>query len=371
MKKTLPIVAALVSTLFVTGCFDDDTKPKPEPKPDRLELKQLMEVPGLAVYGGPLGLTLSDDGTLIATGLGDIVVKRDKSGAIYTADPGSSKLVERTIESDVGEDYYGFSSVAYSKLRNSLFVCSVPLLSFGGVAPAVVEFELDNKGDYEWKGVMEFSPTRTGQVCKGMKIQNNNLLVVNTVAIDGTYPVLYRIDLSTNPALPAQIPVFLRYADLGYTASDMLAESVVDISADMLHDSMPTNPGDFHIYLLDRAKSSIDEVLFEASSGTILITKSGFDRGIIADPLSFIDFGKGKFILSGGAHDPGSPTAIYEVQYHDGGNPSYKFLGLAPSPIPSFAYGQSRSGSGNSLYASLASADEKGKFHVAEYSYTG
>ncbi|WP_139057235.1 hypothetical protein [Candidatus Ichthyocystis hellenicum] len=367
MKKTLPIVAALVSTLLVTGCFDEDKKP--EPKPVRLRLKQLMEVPGVA-YSGPLGLTLSDDGTLIATGLGDVLTKRNKSGTIHTAAPRSSDLVEKTIASGAGENYYGFSSVAYSNSRNSLFVCSVPLLSFGTVAPTIVEFVPDNNGNYVWSGAMNLSNTRTGQVCKGMTIDNNNLLVVNMVAIDGTYPVLYRLDLSNliNPfALPAAMPVFLRYADLGYTPSEMLAESVVDISPYV--PNTPRAAGSFHVFLLDRARNSIEEVAFDDPLGTTRIERASFDKDIIKYPLSFISIDHGKFIFSGSAHGRG-PAALYEVQY-DAAGASYQYLGLAPSQVSSFVYGESRSGSGESLYAALASADNQGKFHVAEYSYTG
>ncbi|WP_092484348.1 hypothetical protein [Candidatus Ichthyocystis hellenicum] len=365
MKKPLLIVA-VVGTLLVTGCFDEDKKP--EPKPIRLELKQLMELPGVA-HSGPLGLTLSDDGTLISTGLGDVITKRNKSGTIYTAAPQSSNLVERSIDSGAGEDYYGFSSAVYSKKLNSLFVCSVPLLSFGAIAPTVVEFKLDSgTGHYVWTSVMNFNGAQPSQLCKGMAIQNNNLLVVNMVAINDSYPVLYRVDLR-NP-LPATMPVSILYRDLGYTASEMLAESVVDIAPEMEEYSEAKNPGDFHVYLLDRSRRSIDEVIFRNASGSISVTEANFDIKIIRDPLSFINIDYRKFILSGGAHSH-SPTALYEIYYPDGFHPIYSFLALAPSQISSFAYGQSRSGSGNSLYAALTSADEKGKFHVAEYSYNG
>ncbi|WP_141663771.1 hypothetical protein, partial [Candidatus Ichthyocystis sparus] len=266
-----------------------------------------------------MGLTLSDDGSLIAVGLGDIS-SATKSGQIYTADPGSSDIKVRTISSTAAQNYYGFSSVAYSKKLDSIFACSTPILSYGTIAPSVVQFKLDATGNYVFTKVMNFVSTRTGQICKGMAIQKNNLFVVNTAAIDASYPVLYQVDLDI---LPNTMTMALRYSDLGYTRAELLAESVVDITPA----KDPDPRSDFHLFLLDRSRRSIDEVKIATAPAVKSVTQLSFDEKIISEPLSIMNMGGYNFVLSAGIDGHGIPSTIYELDYSDPSkDPSYTFL---------------------------------------------
>ncbi|WP_092402941.1 hypothetical protein [Candidatus Ichthyocystis sparus] len=252
MKKKLSIVAAVVSTLLVAGCFDinneDDHK-----KTDSLSLKQLIEY-GSATNTGPAGLYIKDDGTLVAVGPGS---GGTKSGEIFVADPGSSDLVAKIVKTTGIQTYFGFHSLTYSPTRDSFFICSNPKIASPVSLPTVVEFKVNQAGEYAWTSVMNLGTPgiQPNQICKSLAVIENRIFVINASAIDDRYPAMYWADLPDKAAPSANMKMAFQYSQLGLKRSQLLRFTLMDMA---LEKDMPLNM--YNFYLLDRGRNSIDKV---------------------------------------------------------------------------------------------------------------
>lgn len=320
----------------------------------------------------PFGISAIDDGSIVITSLG-LLPPREGTGSILRLKPDESLFTKVNIVASKEQKFHALTSSAYSKDRKSLFVCSVPdITTFDGIAPSVVEFKVNESGDYVWNSVMNFSD-ETGQVCKGITVVKDRLFALNPMYSNTSEPAVYSADLSSE-TLPATMEVVQRYSDLGFV--DQNLQNVLGVTDVIPAKNQEDNK--YSVYVLDKANSSISGLTFMLGEGGSLsrlgdVSKRDIDVDSSYFPSAFASVDDNTFFVSLSPlpteddNDGRSNTMIYKFKYSDAGV-SKELVSESYSAITAMTVAKGHlQQEGDSLFAALIKSDEQGVYNVGEY----